>query len=270
MATQYDPIAKDASLNTTESPSRNLADVIAQSLAALIAAMPATVLNNLADVVITLPTDGQTLKYDSVSQKWVNADDAGGHTIVDASDIDMPQRASMQFVDAGVSDDAVDDVTKIEIVQEISAESDLNSAPDGVYQGTWDEDVSDVLTADMVGMGDGTGDTVADRADVELNVDVQYTNSNITIAEYFRYHRFGKMVVVDIGGMKTSNTAEQVIATSNLPIMRTRPVAIMFSNRTGSSQDHGFLYAALGYRSFTVSIPNTTMYFYAQFIYFTD
>lgn len=116
MATQYDPIAKDASLNTTETPPRNLADVIAQSLAALIAAMPATVLNNLADVVITLPTDGQTLKYDSVSQKWVNADDAGGHTIIDPDGQDMPQRASMQFLDAEVTDDAVNEVTKISMM----------------------------------------------------------------------------------------------------------------------------------------------------------
>lgn len=124
------------------------------------------------------------------------------------------------------------------------------------------------IPAENVELSDGT--SVQDAIDVELNVDVQYTNSNITIAEYFRYHRFGKMVVVDIGGMKTSNTAEQVIATSNLPIMRTRPVAVMFSNRTGSSQERGFLYGAIGYSSFTVAIPtaNTTMY--AQFVYFTD
>ena len=68
----------------------------------------------------------------------------------------MTQRAKMQFVDAGVTDDSANDKTKVEIVQTISAESDLTSAPDGVYQGTWDESVSDVLTADMVGYGAGT------------------------------------------------------------------------------------------------------------------
>lgn len=131
MATQYDPIAKDASLNTTENPSRNLADVIAQSLAALISAMPATVLNNLADVVITLPTDGQTLKYDSVSQKWVNADDAGGHTIEGADGTSLSQEPTLQFADADASDDAVNEKTVVNVVRErTQAEYDDMSAED--------------------------------------------------------------------------------------------------------------------------------------------
>lgn len=134
MATQFDPIAKDESLNTTESPSRNIADVLAEELSA-------------------------------IEQAISGGSGSGGHTIVNASGTDMTQRAKMQFVDAGVTDDSANDKTKVEILQTISAESDLTSAPDGVYQGTWDESVSDVLTADMVGMGDGTGDTVKDRLD---------------------------------------------------------------------------------------------------------
>lgn len=209
MATQYDPIAKDASLNTTETPSRNLADVIAQSLASLIAAMPATVLNNLADVVITLPTDGQTLKYDSVSQKWVNADDAGGHTIVDASDTDMPQRASMQFLDAGVSDDAINDVTRVEVVQEIYAESDLNSAPDGVYQGTWDEDPSDALTADMVGYGTGTVKDALDELTDSDTADVT-TGAGTSISVHLT--KKGNMVYLWIeSGTFTANANETLV-----------------------------------------------------------
>ena len=35
MAIQYDPIAKDESLNTTESPSRNIADVLAEELSGI-------------------------------------------------------------------------------------------------------------------------------------------------------------------------------------------------------------------------------------------
>lgn len=73
MAVQYDPIAKDESLNTTETPSRNMADVLAQGLAALASAMPATELENLSDVTISAPSNGQTLKYNSVTQKWENA-----------------------------------------------------------------------------------------------------------------------------------------------------------------------------------------------------
>ena len=39
MAIQYDPIAKDESLNTTESPSRNIADVLAQELSGIASAI---------------------------------------------------------------------------------------------------------------------------------------------------------------------------------------------------------------------------------------
>lgn len=40
MATVYDPIAKDESLNTTESPSRNIADVLAEGLKGIEDALP--------------------------------------------------------------------------------------------------------------------------------------------------------------------------------------------------------------------------------------
>lgn len=39
MAVQYDPIAKDQSINTTESPSRNIADVLAQELSGIASAI---------------------------------------------------------------------------------------------------------------------------------------------------------------------------------------------------------------------------------------
>lgn len=39
MATQFDPIAKDQSINTTESPSRNIADVLAQELSGISTAL---------------------------------------------------------------------------------------------------------------------------------------------------------------------------------------------------------------------------------------
>ena len=114
------------------------------------------------DGVLTIQQDGTTVGTFSANQSGnttvnlTGGSGSGGHTIVNASGTDMTQRAKMQFVDAGVTDDSANDKTKVEIVQTISAESDLTNAPDGVYQGTWDESVSDVLTADMVGYGSGT------------------------------------------------------------------------------------------------------------------
>ena len=42
MATQYDPIAKDGSLNTTEATPRNIADVLAEGLKGIEDALPPT------------------------------------------------------------------------------------------------------------------------------------------------------------------------------------------------------------------------------------
>jgi len=193
MATQYDPIAKDGSLNTTEAAPRNIADVLAEELSGIASALTPAQLASLADVTISSPSDGQTLKYDSITQKWVNANDAGGHTIENPSGTDMTQRANLQFVDAGVSDDSVNDRTEIEVLQEIASESDLSSAPDGVYQGTWDESVSDVFTADMVGYGTGT---------VKSTLDCSLSTDGLSF-EYCTYKSggyavIGNMVVVNL------------------------------------------------------------------------
>ena len=56
MAVQFDPIAKDESLNTTESPSRNIADVLAQGLSSIASAMTPAI----ASYILTCPTTGYT------------------------------------------------------------------------------------------------------------------------------------------------------------------------------------------------------------------
>ena len=45
----------------------------------------ASALADLTDVNISSPTDGQVIKYDSDSDKWINADDEGGGTAADIS-----------------------------------------------------------------------------------------------------------------------------------------------------------------------------------------
>lgn len=85
MATVTKPIALDESLNTTELSPRNIADVLADELGAIAGAIsriaPQTVydeLSKLEDVTLTSPTNGQILKYNSVSQKWENGNESGG------------------------------------------------------------------------------------------------------------------------------------------------------------------------------------------------
>lgn len=83
MATVTKPIALDESLNTTEATPRNIADVLAEGIGDLIHAVsqiaPQTVydLDDLGDVDITSPSNGQVLKYNGTSQKWENGTGGG-------------------------------------------------------------------------------------------------------------------------------------------------------------------------------------------------
>ena len=159
MATQYDPIAKDESLNTTENPSRNIADVLAEELARIVTALGGGSLEDLNDVAIVMPSNGQTLKYNSTTQKWENANDAGGHTIIDSDDQSMPQRAGLGFTDAHVSDNSGDDRTDVEIMeatteQAFDALTPSGNEADGMY--LFQSSNAMPLTADMVGYGNGT------------------------------------------------------------------------------------------------------------------
>lgn len=58
MATVYAPIAKDESINTTESPSRNIADVLAQELSGIASAI--SLGTSIASYVLRCPTSGYT------------------------------------------------------------------------------------------------------------------------------------------------------------------------------------------------------------------
>lgn len=148
MATVYDPIAKDESLNTTEATPRNIADVLAEELSGIASALTPTQLNSLADVTISSPSDGQTLKYDAVSQKWVNANDAGGHTIENPSGTDLTQRTNLQFADAHLTDDSVNDRTEIENIKDITSADYASATEDGFYNVT-DESDEELTAADI-------------------------------------------------------------------------------------------------------------------------
>lgn len=102
MATQFDPIAKDESLNTTESPSRNVADVLAQGL-------------------------------DAIEQAIAGGSGSGGHVIEDTNGTTLAQRADLQFVGVYTEDDSANDRTKVNVVRTMTkAQMDALSAAEKV------------------------------------------------------------------------------------------------------------------------------------------
>ena len=111
----------------------------------------------------------------------------GGHTIEDADGTDLTQRANLQFLDAHLADDSVNDRTQIENVQTINDESELTTASDGIYLGTYEDDVSGILDASMVAYGNETVEDALDKVvggnkvsvvHAEVNIHIYQTNLN--------------------------------------------------------------------------------------------
>lgn len=100
MATVTKPIALDESLNTTETPSRNVADVLAEEL------------QNIASAI-------------------GGGGGQGGHTIEGADGTALSQEPTLQFADADATDDAVNEKTVVNVVRKrTQAQYDAMSAAD--------------------------------------------------------------------------------------------------------------------------------------------
>lgn len=111
MATVTKPIALNESFNTTEATPRNIADVLAEGIGDLIHAVsqiaPQTTydLDDLGDVDITSPSNGQVLKYNGTSQKWENGTGGGSGDSVSWSQIQQSGTKIAQITINGTSTD---------------------------------------------------------------------------------------------------------------------------------------------------------------------
>lgn len=110
----------------------------------------------------------------------------------------------------------------------------------------------------------------------EINVPVTITDTpDVTgVREYFRYSKYGKLVIVDFGGIYVGSTTN-IMVYSNLPIMRTRFVVELFEDKIQQSTDTtlrstGFAYTqSIGSNRFVLKCPaNAPMY--GQAVYLTD
>ena len=92
-----------------------------------------------------------------------------GHTIWNAIKTALTQRSKLWFADAKATDDTTEQATKIEVVQLIDDEDELDDAPDGVYQGDYEESPEDVLDASMVAYGNGSVEDALDEINAEIS-----------------------------------------------------------------------------------------------------
>ena len=102
----------------------------------------------------------------TVSTNWVE-DNSGGHTIKNSAGTAMTQRSNLQFIDLTVSDDSINDVTKVENIHVIQSESELANLPDGLYM--LDDDEGTVIDGSNVGYDNTTSELNAE--DVQDAID---------------------------------------------------------------------------------------------------
>ena len=129
MATQYDPIAKDETFNTTEQTPRNVADVLAEELAGIASAIGG----------------------------------GSGHIFQNPAGTDMPQEPKAQFVDSHLTDDSQNGKTLIQSLKPVTSAAFETETEDGFYFIT-DED-EQPLTADDIPYD--SNNSVGDMLDAE-------------------------------------------------------------------------------------------------------
>ena len=115
----------------------------------------------------------------TVSANWIE-DNSGGHTIKNPAGTAMTQRSNLQFVDLTVSDDSINDITKVESVHVIQSESELENLPDGLYMLNDDEDT--VIDGNLVGYDNTNSDLNAENVQDAIDEVVDALDDKIDIS----------------------------------------------------------------------------------------
>lgn len=170
MATVTKPIALDESLNTTEVPSRNVADVLAEELQNIAQAIGGsggdsvqwTQIQSTGTKIAEIEINGTSTNVYAPN----GGGGGGGHTIEGADGTALSQEPTLQFADADAADDAVNEKTVVNVVRKrTQAQYDAMSAADkakGVIEIT-DADAKP-LDASQVRYGAGTVEDALDES----------------------------------------------------------------------------------------------------------
>ena len=105
----------------------------------------------------------------------------------------------------------------------------------------------------------------------KLNTPITSYVNVTSITEYLRYSRYGKLVIIDVGGITFSSTGTGInFITGQIPIMRTRPVCYLFYDRANASIPPVCCHGTIGTQTIRVNCQNIKYCYYGEIIYFTD
>lgn len=162
-------------------------------------------LNDLTDVTISSPTNGQILQYNNTNSKWVNANlPQGGHTIITDGGTSLTQRDNLQAKGIYTHDDSTNGKTIMEVVREFNSVDDIEALtgeeakgfqhiPDTVYKGRTASDIGFDKT--------GTSFNSTRVQDVLEEVDSDINGINTELSTIFA------TAITDLDALLTTGTA---------------------------------------------------------------
>lgn len=181
-------------------------------------------LDDLSDVVITSPSHGQALLYDSVSGGWKNDTVAGGggsaYATVQEEGSDLTQRAKINFVGAGftAADDSGNSRTNVTLDATLNALAGLDTVVGGVFQTGTDTFTKRTLTAGSgkISISNGTG--VSGNPTIDLGAVAIDDLSDVTITspstgQVIKYDGSAWVNDTVAGGSYTDENAQDAIGT---------------------------------------------------------
>ena len=95
-----------------------------------------------------------------------------------------------------------------------------------------------------------------------------YLVSGWSVSEYLRYTKYGRLVVVEIGGLSANNTGAQGFLNTNaIPIAKSRPLGSAVSD---SANDSCLIYGHIDGTTLTIATHRANIKYYCTLIYFTE
>ena len=156
---------------------------------------------------------------DAIDELAQGGGGGGGHTIWNAIKTALTQRTKLWFADAKVTDDSTEQATKVEIVQLIDDEDELDDAPDGLYQGDYDEMAEGILDASVVAYGDGTVEDALDElATVAFSGSYNDLNDQPTIPTNTNQLTNGAGFITSSGSCVYATSAGSATDSTKLPL----------------------------------------------------
>ena len=196
-------------------------------------------IKELSEMIVANPIEADTDELKKIEIEGTIYKIAGGHELVNSSGSTMTQRSKMEFLDTHLTDDSVNNTTKVQVTKEVTTAQFSSETEEGLYFLT---DMPDsVVTAEQVAYDSNNSvkDMLDSSTDNIVTTDTEYsTYINQTFS--FNVQKVGNIKILNFslqqkGGSFTGNwhTIGRVPNTKYKPSVRT---ALGFANSVNRCQ----------------------------------